>query len=59
MFGITSRASRLAPHSAPEDWNGHPLRQDYEIGFEETGIYVRKINRIYAKGLINHGGCGG
>ena len=34
----------------PEEWEGHPLRQDYEIGWEEPEFTVRKIHRDYAKG---------
>lgn len=33
-----------------EDWEGHPLRQDYEIGWEEPEFTVRKVPRDYAKG---------
>ncbi len=32
----------------PEEWEGHPLRQDYEIGWEEPEFTVRKIKRDYA-----------
>lgn len=34
----------------PEEWDGHPLRQDYEIGWEEPEFTVRKVNRELAKG---------
>ena len=34
----------------PDEWEGHPLRQDYEIGWEEPEFTVRKINRDYATG---------
>jgi NADH-quinone oxidoreductase subunit C len=34
----------------PEEWEGHPLRQDYEIGWEEPEFTVRKVHREYAKG---------
>ncbi len=34
----------------PEEWEGFPLRQDYEIGWEEPEFTVRKIQREYAKG---------
>ena len=34
----------------PEEWEGFPLRQDYEIGWEEPEFTVRKIQRDYAKG---------
>ena len=51
MFGITFEGHPDLRHLLlPEDWNGHPLRQDYEIGFEEPEFTVRKINRNYAKG---------
>lgn len=33
-----------------EEWEGHPLRQDYPIGWEEPEFTVRKINRDYATG---------
>ncbi len=32
-----------------EDWNGHPLRQTEEIGWEEPEFTVRKVPRVYAK----------
>ena len=51
MFGITFDGHPDLRHLLlPEDWSGHPLRQDTEIGFEEPEFTVRKINRIYAKG---------
>ena len=34
----------------PQDWVGHPLRQDYEIGWEEPEFTVRKVPRDLAKG---------
>lgn len=34
----------------PDEWEGHPLRQDYEIGWEEPEFTVRKVHRDYAKG---------
>ena len=34
----------------PEEWEGFPLRQDYEIGWEEPEFTVRKVQREYAKG---------
>jgi NADH-quinone oxidoreductase subunit C len=34
----------------PEEWEGHPLRNDYEIGWEEPEFSVRKVQRDYAKG---------
>jgi NADH-quinone oxidoreductase subunit C len=34
----------------PVEWEGHPLRQDYEIGWEEPEFTVRKVHREYAKG---------
>ena len=34
----------------PEEWEGHPLRQDYEIGWEEPEFTMRKIQRELAKG---------
>jgi NADH-quinone oxidoreductase subunit C len=34
----------------PEEWEGHPLLQDYEIGWEEPEFTVRKVHRDYAKG---------
>jgi NADH-quinone oxidoreductase subunit C len=34
----------------PEEWVGHPLRQDFEIGWEEPEFTVRKVHRDYAKG---------
>ncbi len=34
----------------PEEWDGFPLRQDYEIGWEEPEFTVRKVQREYAKG---------
>jgi NADH-quinone oxidoreductase subunit C len=33
----------------PDEWEGHPLRQDYEIGWEEPEFTVRKVQRTYAK----------
>ena len=51
MFGITFEGHPgLRRILLPQDWNGHPLRQDYEIGWEEPEFTVRKINRVYAKG---------
>ena len=32
-----------------EDWEGHPLRQTEEIGWEEPEFTVRKVPRTYAK----------
>jgi NADH-quinone oxidoreductase subunit C len=34
----------------PVEWEGHPLRQDYAIGWEEPEFTVRKVHREYAKG---------
>ena len=34
----------------PDEWEGHPLRQDEEIGFEPPEFTVRKVQRDYAKG---------
>lgn len=34
----------------PDEWDGHPLRQDEEIGWEEPEFTVRKVSRPYAKG---------
>ncbi len=34
----------------PEEWEGFPLRQDEEIGWEEPEFTVRKIQRDYATG---------
>jgi NADH-quinone oxidoreductase subunit C len=34
----------------PDEWEGHPLRNDYEIGWEEPEFTVRKVQRDYAKG---------
>jgi NADH-quinone oxidoreductase subunit C len=34
----------------PDEWEGHPLRNDFEIGWEEPEFTVRKVHRDYAKG---------
>lgn len=34
----------------PEEWDGFPLRQDTEIGWEQPEFTVRKVQREYAKG---------
>lgn len=34
----------------PEEWTGHPLCQDEEIGWEEPEFSVRKVQRVYAEG---------
>ena len=33
----------------PEEFVGFPLRQDFEIGWEEPEFTVRKVPRTYAK----------
>ena len=51
MFGIVFEGHpSLRRILLPEEWIGHPLRQDEEIGWEEPEFTVRKINRDYAKG---------
>lgn len=33
----------------PDEWVGHPLRQDYALGWEQTEFTVRTVERPYAK----------
>ena len=50
MFGITfSGHPDQRRILLPEEFVGHPLRQDYEIGWEEPEFTVRKVPRKYAK----------
>lgn len=51
MFGITF-SGHPDPRRIllPDEWDGHPLRQDYAIGWEEPEFTVRKIKRDYATG---------
>jgi NADH-quinone oxidoreductase subunit C len=51
MFGVTFEGHPdLRRILLPQDWDGHPLRQDYEVNWEEPEFTVRKIHRDYAKG---------
>ena len=51
MFGIVFEGHPdLRRILTPDEWVGHPLRQDYEIGWEEPEFTVRKVQRDYAKG---------
>jgi NADH-quinone oxidoreductase subunit C len=51
MFGISfDNHPDLRRLLLPEEWEGFPLRQDYEIGWEEPEFTVRKIQRDYAEG---------
>ncbi|MBV9865058.1 MAG: NADH-quinone oxidoreductase subunit C [Abitibacteriaceae bacterium] len=51
MFGIIFEGHPdLRRILLPDEWVGHPLRQDYEIGWEEPEFTVRKVHRNYAKG---------
>lgn len=51
MFGVVFEGHPdLRRILLPEEWNVHPLRQDYEIGWEEPEFTVRKVQREYAKG---------
>jgi NADH-quinone oxidoreductase subunit C len=51
MFGIVFEGHPdLRRILMPDEWIGHPLRQDYEIGWEEPEFTVRKVHREYAKG---------
>jgi NADH-quinone oxidoreductase subunit C len=50
LFGITFEGHPdLRRILLPDEWVGHPLRQDYEIGWEEPEFTVRKVHRDYAK----------
>jgi NADH-quinone oxidoreductase subunit C len=50
MFGIKFEGHPdLRKILLPEEFVGHPLRQDFEIGWEEPEFTVRKIQREYAK----------
>jgi len=50
MFGVVFDGHPDLRHLLlPEEWDGHPLRQDYEIGWEEPEFTVRKVPRDYAK----------
>jgi NADH-quinone oxidoreductase subunit C len=51
LFGVTfSGHPDLRRILMPVEWEGHPLRQDYAIGWEEPEFTVRKVHRDYAKG---------
>lgn len=51
MFGIVfENHPDLRRILMPVEWVGHPLRQDYEIGWEEPEFTVRKVQREYAQG---------
>lgn len=51
MFGVVFEGHPdLRRIILPEEWVGHPLRRDEEIGWEEPEFTVRKIHRDYAKG---------
>jgi NADH-quinone oxidoreductase subunit C len=51
MFGIVfENHPDLRRILMPVEWEGHPLRQDEEIGWEEPEFTVRKVQRVYAKG---------
>ncbi len=51
MFGVVFEGHPdLRRILIPVEWEGHPLRQDYPIGWEEPEFTVRKIQREYAKG---------
>lgn len=49
LFGIDFAGHPdLRPILLPEEFTGHPLRQDFEIGWEEPEFTVRKVQRDYA-----------
>jgi NADH-quinone oxidoreductase subunit C len=51
MFGIRFEGHPdLRRLLLPEEWDGHPLRQTEEIGWEEPEFTVRKVQRDLAKG---------
>ncbi len=51
MFGIQFEGHpSLRRILLPEEWEGNPLRQDYDISWEEPEFTVRKVQRDYAKG---------
>lgn len=51
MFGINFEGHpSLRRILLPEEWEGNPLRQDYDISWEEPEFTVRKVQREYAKG---------
>jgi NADH-quinone oxidoreductase subunit C len=51
MFGVVFAGHPdLRRILLPEEWVGHPLRQDFEIGWEEPEFTVRKVHRDYARG---------
>jgi len=51
MFGIDFEGHPdLRRILLPDEWLGHPLRQDYAIGWEEPEFTVRKVQRDYATG---------
>jgi NADH-quinone oxidoreductase subunit C len=51
MFGIEFEGHpSLRRILLPEEWEGNPLRQDYDISWEEPEFTVRKVQRDYAKG---------
>lgn len=50
LFGIHFEGHpNLRPILLPEEFKGHPLRQDFEIGWEEPEFTVRKVQRDLAK----------